>query len=152
MVCSRAGCTVDVSVSFSPDHLGRHFNSVLHIVVNCKVVIDNVDNFCYPQLLSPQRVHSVHLKGCAWPTNMYVLGGEDPGAVEGCMAAVPDRDSQTDTLVLLLRHSMSNTSTDSSSCRLEIGCIKSLSVKKSMHVCIDSWCVHGNYGRHLESL
>ena len=88
---------------------------------------------------------------------MYVLGGEDPGAVESCMTAVPDRDSQTETLMILLRHSISNTRTASSSCQLEIGCIKSLSVKK---VCIHVQCcinLGGNYDHHcycrlLESL
>lgn len=62
---------------------------------------------------------------------MYVLGGEDTavGGVES-MAAVPDTDTPSEPLLLLLKHSMSEGSEELSSCQLEIGCIKTASVKK----------------------
>lgn len=91
------GASCEITVSFSPDHQSPSYSDRLHIRIN------------------GQRTFSVHVRGQAWVSNMYVLGGDCPHPSEESLAAAtlpplpdgtaPPQALPTPLLVLFAHHS-----------------------------------------------
>ena len=85
-------------------------------------------------ILTTQLSYSVHLKGCGWSNNMYVLDGETIGPREESMGAVisPPDDHPPPAkslLVILVCHSVEEENLPVTK-EIQIGCIKTPLVKK----------------------